>query len=180
VVGVGVSGQVSIPPELEDLANEIGEFICFWGFKKIHGRIWTHIFLAHEALDAGQLMTRLKVSKALISLSLNDLLRYEVILEAHKSARGTQTYIANPNVLDVILNVLRRRERKMLARTESSHKMLETLNSDSLVGAQISLERVQALGGMIGQAQSAFNGLLELANVDFNGWSKLNVSSNAK
>lgn len=57
-----------LPPELEDLANEVGDFICYWGFKKIHGRLWTHIYLARVPLDAGQLMQRLKVSKALISL----------------------------------------------------------------------------------------------------------------
>lgn len=174
-MGVGVNGQGTVPPELEDLANEIGDFICFWGFKKIHGRIWTHLFLSNDALDAGQLMTRLKVSKALISLSLNDLLRFEVIQESHKSARGTQTYVPNPNVLDVILNVLRRRERKMLARAESSHKMLASVANDNLVGAQISLERVKALGVMIHQAQEAFNGLLELTTVDFQSWSKLNA-----
>lgn len=179
-MGVGVNGQGTVPPELEDLANEIGDFICFWGFKKIHGRIWTHIFLANESLDAGQLMCRLKVSKALISLSLNDLLRYEVIMESHKSSRGTQTYVVNPNVLDVILNVLRRRERKMLARAESSHKMLASIPSENILGSQISMERVQALGTMIQQAQEAFNGLLELTTVDFNAWSTLNALSNNK
>lgn len=119
------------PPELEELASEVGEFICYWGFKKIHGRIWTHIYLAEQALDAGQLMQRLKVSKALISLSLNDLLKYDVILEAGKSSRGTQTYLPNPDVLDVILNVLRRRERKMLTKAETSHKMLSSLSEES-------------------------------------------------
>lgn len=168
-----------VPPELEDLANEIGDFICFWGFKKIHGRIWTHLFLSSEALDAGQLMSRLRVSKALISLSLNDLLRYEVIIESQKSSRGTQTYLANPNVLDVILNVLRRRERKMLARAESSHKMLASVPGDNLVGAQVCANKLAALGAMICQAQAAFNGVLELTTVDFKGWNELNVKSEA-
>ena len=175
-----MSGQTVLPPELEDLANEIGDFICFWGFKKVHGRLWTHIFLAKDALDAGQLMQRLKVSKALISLSINDLLRYEVILESAKSARGTQTYVANPNVLDVILNVLRRREKKMLARAESSHKMLASLNADGLSGAQISTFRLAAMGSMIQQAQDTFNCLLELSNVDFNVWSALNEKQGAR
>src|ERR1700730_8342606 len=97
-----------LPPELEELAGEVGDFICYWGFKKIHGRLWTHIYLATLPVDAGQLMQRLKVSKALISLYLHDLLKYDVIIESGKSTRSTQTYVANPEVLDVILNVLRR------------------------------------------------------------------------
>lgn len=169
-----MSETVVIPPELEDLANEVGDFICYWGFKKIHGKIWTHIFLSAQPIDAGQLMQRLGVSKALISLSLNDLLRYDVILESGKSARGTQTYVANPDVLDVILNVLRRRERKMLAKAETSHKMLGSLSSESLNRAQLSPDRIQAIGVMISQAQNALLSLLELSTVDLKGWEEIN------
>jgi len=162
------------PPELEELASEVGEFICYWGFKKIHGRIWTHIYLAEQALDAGQLMQRLKVSKALISLSLNDLLKYDVILEAGKSSRGTQTYLPNPDVLDVILNVLRRRERKMLTKAETSHKMLSSLSEESQRRARLHKDRVMALGKMIHQAQNALSSLLELATVDLTNWEEIN------
>lgn len=166
--------QDLLPPELEDLANEVGDFICYWGFKKIHGRLWTHIYLSEYPLDAGQMMHRLKVSKALISLSLNDLLRYDVIIEAGKSERGTQTYVANPNVLDVILNVLRRRERKMLAQAETSHKMLCSLSPDHLKRAKINGERLGSVGRMIGQAQNALLSLLELATLDLAGWENIN------
>ena len=163
-----------LPPELEDLANEVGDFICYWGFKRIHGRLWTHIYLAKSPLDAGKLMQRLKVSKALISLSLNDLLKYDVILENGKSERGTQTYVANPNVLDVILNVLRRRERKMLSKAESSHKMLCSLNPESLKRANCQDERLNSLGRMILQAQNALTSLLELATLDLAHWENIN------
>src|ERR1035437_5061829 len=146
-----------LPPELEELAGEVGDFICYWGFKRIHGRLWTHIYLAKVPLDAGRLMQRLKVSKALISLSLNDLLKFDVILEAEKSARGTQTYVANPDVLDVILNVLRRRERKMLSKAETSHKMLSSLSQENFRRANLHSDRIQALGRMIEQAQNALN-----------------------
>src|SRR5882757_8160603 len=146
-----------LPPELEELANEVGDFICYWGFKRIHGRLWTHIYLAKSPLDAGNLMQRLKVSKALISLSLNDLLKYDVILENGKSSRGTQTYIANPDVLDVVLNVLRRRERKMRAKAETSFRMLTSLNGEKLERANLENCRLDSMGRMITQAQNALN-----------------------
>ncbi len=169
-----MSGHANLPPELDNLANEIGDIICYWGFKKIHGRLWTHIYLSEEALDAGQLMQRLKVSKALISLSINDLLRQEVIIEAAKSPRGTQTYVANPNVLNVIQNVLRRREQKMLARTEASAKQLRDMNPSSLHEAQLHSSRLHSLTTMIDQAIVALNGLLDLKPVDFQSWTCLN------
>jgi DNA-binding transcriptional regulator GbsR (MarR family) len=167
------------PPELEELASEVGEFICYWGFKKVHGRIWTHIYLSDQPLDAGQLMKRLKVSKALISLSLNDLLKYDVILEAGKSSRGTQTYLPNPDVLEVIMNVLRRRERKMLTKTETSHKMLCALSEESQRRARLHKDRVADLGNMIHQAQNALSSLLELAKVDLESWRELNEKQKA-
>jgi DNA-binding transcriptional regulator GbsR (MarR family) len=168
-----------IPPELEELASEVGDFICYWGFKKIHGRLWTHVYLSKTPLDAGQLMQRLKVSKALISLSLNDLLKYDVILENGKSARGTQTYVANPDVLDVILNVLRRRERKMLAKAETSHRMLTSLNLEKLQRANLHSERIEGMGRMIGQAQNALSSLLELATLDLKEWEDINEAKSA-
>jgi DNA-binding transcriptional regulator GbsR (MarR family) len=170
----------SLPPELEELADEIGDFICYWGFKKIHGRLWTHIYLANQPLDAGLLMRRLKVSKALISLSLNDLLKYEVIHENGKSPRGTQTYVANPNVLDVILNVLRRRERKMLTKAETSHKMLLSLNQDKLHRANLHRPRVESIGRMIHQAQNSLASLLELVNLDLTPWDEINEGKSQK
>ena len=168
------------PPELDDLANEVGDFICYWGFKKIHGRIWTHIYLADQPIDAGQLMQRLRVSKALISLSLNDLLKFEVIRESGKSPRGTQTYTSNPDVLDVILNVLRRRERKMLTQAETSHRMLAALNQDSLKTARVNAERLTSMGRMISQAQNALSSLLELATLDMTGWDEINEGKKAR
>ena len=172
-----MSGQNILPHELEELANEVGEFICYWGFKKVHGRLWTHVYLSKDPLDAGQLMQRLRVSKALVSLSINDLLRYEVIIESGKSARGTQTYVANPNLVEVIFNVLRRRERKMLARTESAHGLLAAVPGDGLEQAKICKDRLVDLGDIIRQAQMAFNTFLNLGNVDFSVWSELNSKS---
>ncbi len=97
-------------PELEDLADQIGEFIHYWGFKRIHGRIWTHIYLAAKPLDAADLVRQMKISKALVSISLRELIDFEVIEEVGKSSRGTHLYRANPDILKVILSVLRQRE----------------------------------------------------------------------
>jgi DNA-binding transcriptional regulator GbsR (MarR family) len=162
-------------PELEELAMEIGKFIRYWGFKKIHGRIWAHIYLSKVPLDAGALMARLKVSKALMSLSLNDLLKYRVILESGKSERGTHTYVANPQVLDVILNVLHRREKKMLAHIEMAHRMLKSASPTARDHMNISGDRLENLGAMIHEAQATLNAILELSNFDMKNWMQVNA-----
>jgi DNA-binding transcriptional regulator GbsR (MarR family) len=152
---------------LDLLAQEIGKFIRYWGFKKIHGRIWCHIYLSPVPLDAGTLMKRLQVSKALMSLSLNDLLDHKVIAEAGKSDRGTQTYVANPNVLDVILNVLKQREKNLLNKIEDCHKKLKDI-------PEVNPHRLEAMRLMIREAQQTLDGILELSTIDFMIWSQLN------
>ena len=169
-----MSELTSPPPELEELAKEVGDFICYWGFKKIHGRLWTHLYLSKNPLDAGQMMSLLKVSKALISLSLNDLLQHEVILENGKSDRGTQTYVANPDVVDVILNVLRQREKRMLIKAQSALRQVSALPLDRQEHHGLEPERIAALQKMIHQAQNALDSILELATVELSDWEEMN------
>jgi DNA-binding transcriptional regulator GbsR (MarR family) len=58
------------PPELKQLELSVAQFMQYWGFKKIHGRIWTHLFTSQKPLDSITLMSRLKVSKGLMSLAI--------------------------------------------------------------------------------------------------------------
>src|SRR5262249_7905440 len=145
--------------QIDLLANEIGEFICYWGFKRIHGRIWTHIYLSRVPLDAAALRKKLRVSKALMSLSLNDLLAYEVILESGKSLRGTQTYVANPQILDIILNVLRAREKKLINKIEEQYKAISSLKADSIGAEGVNPNRIESLGEMIQLAQHTLDSM---------------------
>ena len=55
--------------QLNKLADEVGELVYNWGLKRVHGRIWTHLFLSNRPLDASDLVKRLDISKALISIS---------------------------------------------------------------------------------------------------------------
>ncbi|HAG91817.1 MAG TPA: hypothetical protein DCL41_08090 [Bdellovibrionales bacterium] len=166
-----------IAPEWDELALEVGKFMRYWGFKVIHGRIWTHIFLSKKPLDAGTLMERFGLSKALMSLSLKDLLTYKVILEGPKSDKGTQTYVANPNILEVILNVLRRREKRMLAELKTSQELLLSVARKNEEPLALNLENLEAMGEMITQAQCTLEAMLELSNIDFKSFEFLNQIS---
>lgn len=168
------------PSQLESLAKEVGKFIQYWGFKTIHGRIWTHIYLSNEPLDAGTLMRRLQVSKALMSLSLNDLLEYNVIQEAGKSTKGTQTYVANPNVLDVIFSVLSRREQAMLKQIELAGQELGGMLSEALAESSICSNRLQAFRTMVQQAQGALTGILALGTLNMKPWEIFNERKSAE
>jgi DNA-binding transcriptional regulator GbsR (MarR family) len=163
-----------VPPELEDVASQVGEFIEYWGFKNVHGRIWTHLFLSDEPLDAGELIERLGISKALVSMSISDLLEYEVIQLAGKGPKSTATYRANPDVTTVIANILRKRERRMLGRVSSATRQLRDLPKESRGNIKLSPVRLDSLMDMIRTAEGALDGVLKFSDVSFEHWSAFN------
>ena len=136
-------------PELEEFASQVGSFMEYWGFKKVHGQMWCHIYLSSEPLDASELMKRLDISKALVSISLKELLDFEVIEEVGKSARGTRLYRAREDLRATILDTLRRRERKMMSRIMGAFSLLEKLDEAELDSFKIEQRRLEFLGLMI-------------------------------
>lgn len=148
---------------LNKLADEIGNFIQYWGFKKIHGKVWTHLYLSSEPLDASDLMKRLSISKSLVSITINDLLQYNVILNNGKGPKDTLVYVCNPEVRAVILDVLKSREAKILNRVDSEFANLKSVNITDAFNAQ----RVDSLGKMIGEAQLCLSALTELQSINF-------------
>ena len=111
----------NLSPELAALADSIGDFIRYFGFKSIHGRVWTLLFLSKKPLASVDLARRLKVSKTLLSFAIADLLKYRVIEEAGKGIKRTTYYRANPDVSGVILEVLRNRELVLMRKIGRAH-----------------------------------------------------------
>ena len=179
--------QINAMPEMEEVASQIGNFIEYWGFKNVHGRIWALLFLAREPLDSRDLTERLGISKALVSMSIADLLEYDVIQKAGTGERGTWIYQANPDVIGVVTNVLRKRERRMLGRiaaaTQTLVNLLERQNQESATQellsrsqknradqaalAALSERRIYALNDMVKTAEKSLEGMLSMSEVDF-------------
>jgi DNA-binding transcriptional regulator GbsR (MarR family) len=141
--------QYKTPPELEDFAEQIGIFMEYWGFKKVHGQMWVHIYLSTHNLDAAELMQRLRISKALVSISLKELVDFGVIEEAGKSVKGTRTYRATGDLTKPIIETLRRREQRMLARILSAYSLLARYEKHDCHSLGIEKSRLDYLGHLI-------------------------------
>lgn len=157
-------------PEMQDLAEQIGEFIHYWGFKRVHGRIWTHLYVAQKPLDAADLVRQLKISKALVSISLRELLEYEVIEEVGKSSRGTHLYRTNPDVLKVILSVLRQREKRILSRIQAAQESLEKTSAEDRTSHGMSEKNIGQLGELVQKATIGLESFIAFRSVDFGEW----------
>lgn len=150
-----------LSPELEDLSLQVGEFMEYWGFKKVHGQIWCHLYLSENPLDASDLMNRLKISKALVSISLKELLKYEVIEEIGKGDRGTRCYRAKDDIMSPILETLRRREQRMISRAMGSHGLLSRLDKNELKLMGVEQKRLENLGHLIKLADMSLESIIK-------------------
>ncbi|MFV8259537.1 GbsR/MarR family transcriptional regulator [Bdellovibrio bacteriovorus] len=143
--------------KLRDLSESVGDFIRYWGFRRIHGQIWTQVFLSKTSLSGAELTQRLGVSKALISPALSELEAYGLILMT-EDGKKTKRYSAAPNVIPVIKDILKEREAKIIATAQEKFGTLHKIHEKR--GEQESLlqhERVEELGQMITLAQFALN-----------------------
>ncbi len=163
---VDAGNPVGVFPELDELAEQIGEFIHYWGFKRIHGRIWTHLYLAKRPVDAGELVSHLQISKALVSISLRELLDYEVIRDIGKSPRGTNLYRTNPDILSVITSVLRQREKRMLSRISAAQESLSRTQLKHREEAGICDENLGRLKEMVARASDGLDSVITLGSFD--------------
>ncbi|MBM4317935.1 MAG: hypothetical protein FJ116_10705 [Deltaproteobacteria bacterium] len=160
--------KTSIPPvpnEIHLLADQIGDFIEYWGFRKIEGKIWSYLFLSDKPLNAEELMARVKISKAMLSLALGKLLKYDVIRKAYPDRERHQAYVINPNVIEVINNVLRTRERQLLGKIFSSYLCAQDASLKG-VTSNISRERIEFLGQMVTAAMALLDSFVSLKDLN--------------
>lgn len=156
---------MSTPLALGTLAEQIGFFIQYWGFKKIHGQLWTYIYLSSRPVSAHELGKKLGVSKALISLSMKDLVEYNLIQQVESENKKTKLFVANPEVFNVILNVLRQREAQMLQKIDKTFLNLEKVCAENNP-EDLDPKRIEQLGQMISIANLLLQNLIDLKTVD--------------
>lgn len=135
--------------QLAALSGAVGDFIRYWGFRRIHGEIWTQVYLSKEPLSGVELTERLGVSKALVSPALKELQQHKLILVKPEDGK-TKRYFANPDVLNVIKEVLQKRELLLI---EEAAKHFSKVNA--IEDAAIDKDRLNRLGQMINLAQLA-------------------------
>jgi DNA-binding transcriptional regulator GbsR (MarR family) len=150
------NAKSSLP--LRRLSKKVGDFIRYWGFRRIHGQIWTHLYLSPEPLTASQLVAQLRVSKALISPALKELQHFKLIQSAPGIDARSKKFSATPQVLQVIRGILQQREAPLLNQIQTDFLALKRDPS----ARALSSERLQELETMIFSAKMALELLVHL------------------
>lgn len=143
--------------KIQRLADAIGQFIRYWGFRKIHGEIWAVVYLSSKPMSGIEIGNLLKVSKALMSPALKELEAEGLIVQTESENSKTKRYLAEENVAKIIQGVLKRREIPMIEMIQQKHTELTLESSD---GQTVNLERLQKMGMMIQMAQFGLAALL--------------------
>ena len=143
---------------LKQLATGIGGFIRYWGFRNIHGEIWTTVYLSNEPLSGIEICQLLNVSKALVSPALKELEAEGLIRQVASENSKTKRYLAEEDVNKVIHEVLKRREKPMIEKIQQSYlKLGQEITEESAVNS----ERLQKMGAMIQVAELGLSTLLQ-------------------
>lgn len=152
--------KINLKSKMIELENLVADFMLYWGFKRIHGRIWIHLYTSTKPLDTLELMKKLKVSKGLMSLAIRELMKYNVIMTKDIGRHGTVYFEANPHLLKVITDVLRKREAIMMKDTKSCLKQILTLDKEEFESQNIDLKRLKNVYELTESAESTLQLLL--------------------
>jgi DNA-binding transcriptional regulator GbsR (MarR family) len=155
---------------LTDLAVAVGEFIEYWGYKKVHGQVWMYLYLKKDPISSAELKQKLGISKALLSMTLADLKAYNVVLTQGKGKHGAELLYANPDLVDGILKVLKKREKQMIEKVAGLIDRLVQLPKQDLEQLGISQQRLLHLGKFVHFGQYTLNSILKLGKVSFKTW----------
>lgn len=158
--------KIKNKPQLHKLVDLVGDFISYWGFKKIHGQVWALIFLKKTPIDANYIIEHLDVSKGLVSLTIKDLLYYKVIEEIAKDKPSTQKYKINENIYEVITEVLMNRERVLLSEVDLAAKLLNKVSADKKEELDLNTDNLKALISMNNQAQFFLEAIIKAKGFD--------------
>ena len=155
---------------LREVSISVGHFIEYWGFKSIHGQIWAYIFLASDPVPANKLRDDLRISKGLLSMSLNELKEYKVILNAGKGKYGVELLTANPDILEGMINVLKFREKSIIGKVDKNLRELKKLSQKDLTSLGIDSNKVKSLSRLVLLGKKMIDGFIKLDEISLTPW----------
>ncbi len=101
--------------QAQDICIEVaGRVAEFWGFTRTMGRVYCALFLSPKPMTQAELVERLGISAANVSMSLKGLLRWGAVHKAYEKGSRKLNYVAEPELRRVIGNILGGREQREL------------------------------------------------------------------
>jgi DNA-binding transcriptional regulator GbsR (MarR family) len=163
-----------LTPRVLVVCDAVGSFIEGWGFRSIHGRVWTYLALQKRAVPQTEVADILGVSRSLVSLAISELVEHGLV-----RATGTHRnapYEASMDVWPTITSVLRAREWMLIERARIALEgLIQEAEHSEEEGREsvFDLARMRLLLRMTELAQAALRAMLAIrAPQSFDGFGK--------
>lgn len=163
------------------VAEAIGRLMAFWGFKRMHGRIWAVLYLSPRELSAMELCEQLEISAGAASMALAELERWGVVHRYSHVGERREYFRPETAIWKMISRVWREREKQEVERlVQVLDEALAALDAERHASAPsraegrfrrerlVKLRRLASLGrGLIALALAGgFRDLVELHDTD--------------
>jgi len=163
-----------IAPDLrivhDSMLDGLGQLADYFGFSKLMGQLYGTLLLSDEPLSLDDMMERLDISKASVSLTMRSLERMGMVRQVWVRGSGGRRkyYEAETDFWQIFSNVLSGREMRDVERAlsvmeENQERISSTIDSmskDEQALAQLYLERISQIQALFQFAQLIMSSLL--------------------
>ncbi len=177
--GIPAPGQLEFGPgsleAIHKTCEAIGQIIESWGFKRTMGNMWAFLYLCPEPATARDICKFLKVSPALVSMTLQELLRWGVVRRLSPVGQRRDYYVAEHDVWKMIRKVFQEREKTQMERVrEQIQEAMKALESEALSKPELRSKRtrqfqkirLEDLAGITDEALVLLNGFVSQGRLD--------------
>ncbi|MCA9670728.1 MAG: MarR family transcriptional regulator [Myxococcales bacterium] len=147
------------------VADAVGNFIEFWGFKRNHGRVWALLYLEGRAMTASEIQDALDLSKGAVSMITREIERWGVARRVRSPGDSVWRFAAETDLMAMIGRVLREREASVVSRVKADLDEAERLAKRARVD-KATIDRLARLRTMAQLAESAIDLFVRTAQLD--------------
>ena len=151
-----------------ELAGMMGDLMEFWGFRRPLGQAWTWLYFSGAPQSATQLQESLGLSSGTISTALKELRHWGVVKLQPRPGKNADVFIAEQDVLPILLKVLRERELELISRAIKALESAAQIKDASAEG-QAFVQKVSRLLSVARAGYGLLSSLLSLRSPDFEG-----------
>lgn len=154
----------------DSMLDGLGQLSAYFGFSKVMGQLYGALLLSADPLSLDDLMDRLSISKASVSMNMRTLEHMGMVRQVWVRGGGGRRkyYEAETDFWQIISNVLSGREmrdvdRALAVMQEDKNRLtaaLSNMNDQDRKSAQLYLERIDQLQALFRFAQLIITSVL--------------------
>ncbi len=170
----------------DSMLNGLGQLSDYFGFSKVMGQLYAALLLSPQALSLDDLMERLDISKASVSMNIRTLEHMGMVRQVWlrgKSGRR-KYYEAETDFVQIITNILSGREMRDVDRAlnvmQDNTQILQAsrvdMDDEQQAIADLYLDRINQMSSMFRFAQLVITTILErVSDMDLNHISRIEI-----